>query len=86
MNIQVILNSLANTNLSWLSIGMSLDFSIRNYSNAVSGLMGNYDGNANNDIAYKNGTILTNINGDSINYDASKTCKFIYLFFFLFIF
>ena len=85
LTIQVALNSLANSSFSWLSFGASFDESVYDYKNGVTGLMGNYDGIASNDIYYQNGTTLNGITAESVTYAASFTCKTIFkllLFFF----
>lgn len=74
LNMQVVLNNLAANNLSWLSFGLSLDNSIRDYTNAVDGLMGNFDGDSTNDIRYSNGTVLSGVSDESLTYNASYSC------------
>lgn len=79
MTIEVALNSLSNSNFSWLSFGASFDQSVYNYTNGVKGLMGNFDGIASNDISYKNGSVLNGITAESVTYAASLTCLKIFL-------
>lgn len=72
LTVQIMLNSLDN--LSWLSFSISLDANVRNYNGAVEGLMGDFDGNPNNDIKYANGALATSITEESIYYNAALTC------------
>ena len=67
-------NSLSNSTISWLSFGVSFDSSVKNYTNGVRGLMGNFDGISSNDITYSNGTVLYGITAESVTYNASLTC------------
>ena len=75
LNLQVTLNTLNNGAESWLSVGMALSNKIKNYTGAVVGLMGNFNGNKEDDISYRNGTILLTERRDSFTYYALETCK-----------
>lgn len=75
LNLQATLNTLNNGAQSWLSVGLALSNKVTNYSGAVVGLMGNFNGNKDDDISYRNGTILLTERKDSVTYYALNTCK-----------
>lgn len=76
LSMNVIVSSLSNNNslISWLALGMNLDNNVRNYTNRVSGLMGNFNGNPNDDIRSRDGIVSTATN-ESVYYATAETWK-----------
>ncbi len=82
MTVQIALSVLNNSNTfySWLSIVTSLDNKIKNYTNNVVGLMGNFNSNTQDDIAYRNGTVVSSLLKESQIYNVLQTCNSFFLF------